>query len=139
MSLYILDSDILSLLENGDLVVAGRVAAQNADEIAIAVITVDETLRGWYSMVRKAKSTPQLARAYGRLARSVSFLSRTKILSFSEMAIGTFERLKSSRLNVRANDLRIAAIALENNATVVTRNIRDFAVVPGLKIEDWSR
>jgi len=49
-----------------------------------------------------------------------------------------FESLVSAKLYVKHNDLRIAAIAKEIGATVVTRNRRDFGRVPGLIIEDWA-
>ena len=41
------------------------------------------------------------------------------------------------KLNIGKMDLRIAAIALEEDATVITRNLRDFQRVPGLKCENW--
>jgi tRNA(fMet)-specific endonuclease VapC len=50
-----------------------------------------------------------------------------------------FESLASAKLNVRHIDLRIAAIAKDIGATVVTLNRRDFGRVPGLKIEDWTK
>jgi tRNA(fMet)-specific endonuclease VapC len=90
-------------------------------------------------MIRQANSPRRLAQGYARLANSVVFLSRFRILPFSENAIAAFTQLSKSKLHVRFNDLRIAAIALENGATVVTRNLRDFNLVPGLIVEDWSR
>ena len=139
MSLFVLDSDIVSLLEKGHATVVARIASHSPAEISVAVIVVEEALSGWYSMARKAKNPRQLALAYDELANTVSVLSGIQILRYSESAIARFHGLVKMKLHVRANDLRIAAIALEHNATVVTRNVRDFVVVPGLLVEDWSR
>ncbi|WP_395092089.1 hypothetical protein [Armatimonas sp.] len=35
-------------------------------------------------------------------------------------------------------DLKIASIALSNQATLLTRNLRDYSKVPGLRCEDWT-
>lgn len=65
-------------------------------------------------------------------------LSRLQILSFSAEAIDRYEVLRRSKLGVKGNDLRIAAIALQNSAVVVTRNRGDFGRVPELRIENWA-
>jgi tRNA(fMet)-specific endonuclease VapC len=57
---------------------------------------------------------------------------------FTIPAAARFGALDRAKLNVKKNDLRIAAIALELGATVVTRNRRDFGRIPGLVIEDRS-
>ncbi|HEX5105775.1 MAG TPA: type II toxin-antitoxin system VapC family toxin, partial [Pirellulaceae bacterium] len=80
----------------------------------------------------------QLARAYFRLAESTRFVGSLQILPFSEAAITRFEQLKALKLGVKSPDLRIAAIALESGDIVVTRNLRDFQLVPGLRVEIWS-
>lgn len=54
--------------------------------------------------------------------------------------IARLERIsRRQQVRIGTRDLRIAALALSKNATLVTRNTRDFAKVPGLHIVDWSR
>ncbi|MCE7988051.1 MAG: type II toxin-antitoxin system VapC family toxin [Caldilinea sp. CFX5] len=60
------------------------------------------------------------------------------MLSFDATAAIQFRHLQQQRLRVGTQDLRIAAIALANNCTLVTRNRRDFERIPELRIEDWS-
>ncbi len=138
MSLYVLDTDILSLYQLGHPVVVDRVAAHSAEDLAVTIITVDEQLSAWYTLRRRAKGNEQLARVYARFAENVRFVSQLNVLPFSLQAIERYEALLRSKLHVKANDLRIAAITLEANAVIVTRNKRDFERVSGLVIEDWS-
>jgi tRNA(fMet)-specific endonuclease VapC len=42
------------------------------------------------------------------------------------------------KIKIGTQDLKIAAIARSLDATLVTRNRRDFKRIPSLKIEDWS-
>ena len=63
---------------------------------------------------------------------------RRQSTCLAEPAIARYNQLKSQKLNVPGNDLRIAAIALEHGGTLVSRNLRDFRRVPGLSVEDWS-
>jgi tRNA(fMet)-specific endonuclease VapC len=138
MSLYVLDTDILTLLQDAEPAVVQRVAAHPPDELVITVISVEEQLSGWFTQLRRARAPGVLAQVYQRLTRNVQFLSRLAILSFTEEAIHRFGQLQALRLNVAANDLRIAAIALEQGATLVTRNVRDFQRIPGLSFENWA-
>lgn len=135
---FVLDTDVLTLLQHGHAKLLQRLLAAVPGEVAVTIISVEEQVSGWYSLLRKAKSNSGLAFAYQSLADLVLRLAKHQIVSFTEPAICRFDALKSQHLGVRAMDLRIAAIALEINATVVTRNLRDFQLVPGLKCEDWS-
>lgn len=111
-----------------------------ANEVGITVISVEEQLSSWYTLIRQAKKPEDAARGYFSLAQNVSSFAQFEILPYPVVAIARFEQLKRMKLGVRAPDLRIAAIVLEHpNSILVTRNTRDFKVVPGLVIEDWSK
>ncbi|MGP0066309.1 MAG: type II toxin-antitoxin system VapC family toxin [Isosphaeraceae bacterium] len=138
MTPYVLDTDILSLLERGHPRVQQQCGARSPADLAITVITVEEQLSGWYTTLRNARSPDGLALAYQSLADTVQILARFTILPFTTAAISRSQQLISSRLNVRRSDLRIAAIVLEHRGTLVSRITRDFGRVPGLVIEDWS-
>lgn len=138
MSLKILDTATLSLLERKDLKVLRRLAVVSPSELVVTVINVEEQMTGWQIYLRRAKTDKELATAYENLAASVRVLSGMRIISFSEAAIARYNSLLAMKLNVGKMDLRIAAIALEEGATVVTRNLRDFRRVPELICENWA-
>ncbi len=136
---HVLDTDMLTLFQEGHPVVCRRMLERPAEAIAVTVLTVEEQLSGWYTQVRQAKSPARLAWAYGRLAANVRLLSRLQILPHDEPAIARFEQLRKLKLTIGKLDLRIAATVMERGATLVTRNKRDFQQIPGLRLEDWSQ
>jgi tRNA(fMet)-specific endonuclease VapC len=138
MTLYVLDSDILTLYRHGHLLLEQRIDADPAPDLAITVMSVEEQLSGWYTMLRQVTRPPDLARAYLELADSTQFLGGWTILSFTEPAIARYDQLAAMKSNVHKMDLRIAAITLEHGGILVTRNLRDFRRVPNLVVEDWS-
>jgi tRNA(fMet)-specific endonuclease VapC len=60
------------------------------------------------------------------------------VLDFDETAATHFQRLSRSRLRVGKKDLQIAAVVLAYDATLLTKNLRDFRLIEGLKVEDWT-
>src|SRR5947209_8534602 len=108
MSLFVLDTDILTLFERGHKIVAARVAEHAQTEIAISVVTVEEQLSGWYTQLRQARRPEKLAWAYRCLAAAVRFLARVRIMDYDEAAILRYEGLKRLRTKVRKMDLQIA-------------------------------
>lgn len=138
MSMYILDTDHVSLYQQAHPQIVGRVAQQNPNAIAVTVVTVEEQMRGWLSAIRKAEQS-RLIWAYTGLQKTTEFYRHVQLLAFGEAALEHYNELRKLRLRVGTQDLRIAAIALSANGTVITRNRRDFAQITGLQIADWTQ
>ncbi len=116
---------------------AAKIDAHSPQDLSITVITVEEELAGWYTLLRQVRRPEEQAQVYQRLAEAIPLLARWQILPMTHAGILRYEGLKRMNLNVREMDLRIAAIVLEHDAVLATRNVGDFERIPGLVIEDW--
>ena len=139
MSLYVLDTDHLSLYRYGHPEVSAHIEATPADQLAVTIITIEEQLRAWYTQIRRARDRDQWARAYQGLLEVAETSKYLRVLPFTSRAIERYLDLRARLPRLGKMDLSIAAIALEYDGIVVTRNRRDFEQVPGLEIQDWSQ
>jgi len=139
---YILDSDVLSDYQRQRPEVVQRVNSYSAGQVGVAIVSVIERLSGWYDEIRaKGLSLQEQADLYLGMGDSVKLFSLFEIVPFNVAAMQRYERFRKMKpaLNVRGPDLRIASIAIESQATLITFNIRDFKRVPELKYLGWVR
>jgi tRNA(fMet)-specific endonuclease VapC len=138
VTLWILDTDHISLLQRGHPAVEQRIRSINLNDIAITIISVEEQLYGRLNSIRRAKSPETLKTAYQGLFETLDDFNAANILEFNTTAISLYQELVRQKIRVGTQDLRIAAIVLSVNGILVTRNQRDFAKIPNLVIQDWS-
>jgi tRNA(fMet)-specific endonuclease VapC len=139
MGLFVLESDTVTMLSCGHAEVTRNVLLHDPNELAVAIITVEEVLTGWYSQVRKARKDDQLLRAYAALQQAVELFGTVRVLPFNSAALDDFKTLRRANRRGGTNDLRIAAIVRSNSAVLITRNAQDFKDIQGLSVEDWTQ
>jgi tRNA(fMet)-specific endonuclease VapC len=141
MTVWILDTDHVSLLERGNPMIQQRLRRISAESVAITIVTAEEKLKGRLAVINRLSGierVERLALAYRDFQSTLEDLKTLPILSFSDLARDRYRDLLQQNLRVGTQDLRIAAISLTVGGTVVTRNRRDFERVPGLLMEDWA-
>jgi tRNA(fMet)-specific endonuclease VapC len=136
---WLLDTDHISLHERGHAPLRLRLASIPLSSIAVSVVTVEEMIRGRLAILARRSEGEARIRAYAKFMETVLFFASIPVVPFDLACEQKFQELRSLRLRVGSQDLRIAATALVGNLTLVTRNRRDFERVPGLLIEDWSQ
>jgi tRNA(fMet)-specific endonuclease VapC len=137
--MYLLDTDTLTYLYAGNANVIARLKALENSEVGITIITKAEMLRGRIEYLLKAETGESLLRAQELLFRTEELLAELLIVPVSQSAADEFERLRivSKLRKIGRADLLIASISLANRATLVTRNIRHFKQIPGLRVVNW--
>lgn len=139
--IYLLDTDVFTLAHLGKHGLRERIdIARASHEVVISLITRIEVLRGRFDAVLKAADAAALLRSQDLLRLSENFLADFRVLPFDSTAPGEFDRLRVDKKvkKIGRADLLIACIALAHNATLVTRNTKDFTNIPGLKVVNWA-
>jgi tRNA(fMet)-specific endonuclease VapC len=138
MGAFVLDTDTVSLYQRRHAKVVAAISGHSMDLLALCSVTLEEQISGWSALARTALTPQDQEHAAMFLTALVVSWNKFALVPLTVSAVTRFEQLVKAKLNVKRNDLRIAAIALELGATIVTRNRRDFGRIPGLAIEDWS-
>jgi tRNA(fMet)-specific endonuclease VapC len=143
MATFLLDTTTITHLRNGQLRVEANYLAYSAIDsghtVAVASINVEEVLLGRLNYVSRARTPADEAAGSRRLNADICFLASFPLFSVTEASVLRYESLRKMKLNVGRNDLRLAALALELGATVVTDNARDFGRIPALQWVDWTK
>lgn len=126
------------LLDTGTLV---EVLRSVPSRTLVRRLTVVSTRDRWTSAITvghlliaaRAAQNPKLMQDVIRLVAAV------KVAPFDLIAAQTFAKLRATVApEADTDDVMIAAIALSNEFTLVTRRAGSFARYPHLRVEDWT-
>jgi tRNA(fMet)-specific endonuclease VapC len=107
------------------------------EPVACTIVSVEEAVRGWLAIINRRRDVHQQVPAYSRLGRFFDILSDWEIVPFDDLAADEFQTLRRRRIRIGSMDLKIASIALVNEALLLSANMRDYSFVPGLRIDNW--
>jgi tRNA(fMet)-specific endonuclease VapC len=131
--MYLLDTNIISYWMRGDPLLLNRLKSHSPGELSLSTITLAEILYGIEKSPVKKKE---------RRAKIHRICSQLGIHPFDESAAEKYalirSRLEGVGLVISERDLQIASIAMANRLCLVTHNVKEFARIKDLLVEDWA-
>jgi|SRR5579871_858084 len=122
--MYLLNTDHMSILERGGtpaLQLTLKLSAWPESQIVTTIVSYEEQCKGWLAKTARERDAA-LIRAYVQLGQHLEIYAGMIVLSYDTSAHAIFQTLQSQRVRIGTQDLKIAAIALANDATLLTRN-----------------
>ena len=135
----VLDTNHFSELvrDSPRVAVLQRNVAERKADVFVTVITAQESFEGWFALINRERAVLDQTKAYAQFLRSIETVVKFTILPFDPDSARIFQRLRDDGIRIGTMDLKIAAICLAHDATLLTRNRVDFDKVPGLRVENW--
>ncbi|ODS37598.1 hypothetical protein BEH94_10260 [Candidatus Altiarchaeales archaeon WOR_SM1_SCG] len=127
----ILDTDILISILRGKKDAEDVLDYLSGEDIAISSITAFELYYGAFKSERTSENIKEVD----------SLLSSYQVINFdknaSKEAGKIHSKLEKSGKGIGIRDVMIGAICLLNDAGLITRNVRHYSRIEGLRIEKW--
>jgi len=129
----LLDTDILSYYFRGDLKVAEKTNEylSTFNQINISIITYYEIIGGL-----------KFKKAQKQLNEFEEFIINNNIIHISEKSArisgDIYAWLRSKGIIIGTSDILIAGVAIDNDLTLITNNIKHYALIPKLKMGNWK-
>ncbi|HEX4125124.1 MAG TPA: type II toxin-antitoxin system VapC family toxin [Tepidisphaeraceae bacterium] len=141
--MLVLDSDLMSILLRGPATerrwLLDWLDASDDENVVVSIITFEEQMRGWMSAIAKARNPLEKVPGYASLHLFLHEFQRLPVIDFDDRAARTFVELRRRYRRQGSADLSIAAIAIANGATLLTRNARHFSEIVELTVENPLR
>ena len=129
---YLLDTNIcIALVHRPEPALKLKLAGKRPQDLVLCSIVKAELLYGARKSQRVAENLKELE-AFFAPFDSIPFDDRAADFYGTTRAI-----LAKAGTPIGTNDLLIAGVALAHDLVVVTRNRKEFARVPGLRVEIW--
>ncbi|MBW2043230.1 MAG: type II toxin-antitoxin system VapC family toxin [Deltaproteobacteria bacterium] len=129
--MYLLDTNIISYWMRGDPVTIAWIKARSPSDLSLCAVTLAEI---WYGIEKSPVKKKE------RRAKIEKIASVLKVYPFDETAAASYAivrtQLERKGMGISERDTQIAAIAMANRLTVVTRNVREFRRIEKLRVED---
>jgi tRNA(fMet)-specific endonuclease VapC len=130
---FLLDTNACIYFLKGQFpALTARLLAQHPGTIKLSSIVEMELLLGAEKSLHRER-TLQTVKQFLAPFEILPFNSETAQIAARDRAF-----LESNGTPVGPYDLLIAATAKHHGATLITRNVKEFARIPGLQMEDWT-
>jgi tRNA(fMet)-specific endonuclease VapC len=118
--MILLDSDHITIYRYLDhpraQALFDKLRASGDPEVATTIVSVEEQMCGWLAEIHRQKDVHKQLPAYMDLAYLFEFYAEWKVVPFDTRAADEFKRLQKQKVRIGTQDLKIASIALVNNA-----------------------
>jgi tRNA(fMet)-specific endonuclease VapC len=134
------DTDVLTGIMRGNPNLIARLEEIPLYQQTVPVIVIEEIIRGRLNVIRQAeagKAKISITYAYTLFEMTFQDFQRLPILSYTAEADAIFQEWRRQKIRVSTHDMRIGAISIVHQATLVSRNRKDYERLPGLQVEYW--